>query len=341
MISNNVIENDTQTGIYLDYQSNNNTILGNHILNCRWNGVNIMYGCYNITISNNDISKNGNCGIWLDIESYDSRNSSNITISENMLHNNDVGIEVYYGSSGTSILYNSVYNNTETGIRIIRSCYNNIVEFNNVTNNGIGIELGEWDDYPCEGNCISNNFIKDNYLFGLWSSYSNNIMVWNDFINNANQSYDDGNNTWDDGYPSGGNYWSDFDEPSEGAYDNNSDGIVDSPYNIPGGSNQDRYPLMEPYNTSHSISLEYPIGGGVIGGVVPIRWNAPGLTHVDIYYKNETALEWTLITNNEENDGQYEWDTTALPKNEKYMVKVASMGDSDESGLFDITQLTV
>jgi len=36
-----------------------------------------------------------------------------------------------------------------------------------------------------------------------------------------------------------------FDEPGEGAYDNNSDGIIDTPYNIPGGFNQDLYPFME------------------------------------------------------------------------------------------------
>ncbi|RLE39908.1 hypothetical protein DRZ77_03375, partial [Candidatus Woesearchaeota archaeon] len=54
------------------------------------------------------------------------------------------------------------------------------------------------------------------------------------------------NNLWYNTTIREGNYWSDFDEPSEGAYDNNSDGIVDSPYYIPGGSNVDRYPLMHP-----------------------------------------------------------------------------------------------
>ncbi len=68
------------------------------------------------------------------------------------------------------------------------------------------------------------------------------------------------NNIWHNGYPSGGNYWNDFDEPSEGAYDNysgadqdvpGSDRIVDggslNPYYIPGVNNQDTYPLTHPW----------------------------------------------------------------------------------------------
>jgi len=57
-------------------------------------------------------------------------------------------------------------------------------------------------------------------------------------------------NIWDNGYPSGGNYWanqgkSDYysgpnqDQPG-------SDGIVDTPYDL-GNGNKDRYPFMNPY----------------------------------------------------------------------------------------------
>jgi hypothetical protein len=53
-----------------------------------------------------------------------------------------------------------------------------------------------------------------------------------------------GGNIWDDGYPSGGNYWYDYD-----GEDGDGDGIGDSPYNITNldekVTGQDRYPLMD------------------------------------------------------------------------------------------------
>jgi len=44
---------------------------------------------------------------------------------------------------------------------------------------------------------------------------------------------------WDCG--SYGNYWSDYT-----GIDEDGDGIGNTPYQIPGGNNKDRYPLMEP-----------------------------------------------------------------------------------------------
>jgi hypothetical protein len=48
-------------------------------------------------------------------------------------------------------------------------------------------------------------------------------------------------NIWDNAYPSGGNYWSDY-----SGVDANSDGIGDTPYVID-TNNQDPYPLMNPW----------------------------------------------------------------------------------------------
>ena len=54
-------------------------------------------------------------------------------------------------------------------------------------------------------------------------------------------------NVWDDGYPSGGNYWSSYNgtDVLRGTYQNEtgSDGIGDMPYG------QDRYPLMNPWTS--------------------------------------------------------------------------------------------
>ena len=53
-------------------------------------------------------------------------------------------------------------------------------------------------------------------------------------------------NSWDSGYPSGGNYWDNYMDVDsyKGAYQNHTgdDGVWDHPFVID-GSNQDRYPL--------------------------------------------------------------------------------------------------
>jgi hypothetical protein len=57
-------------------------------------------------------------------------------------------------------------------------------------------------------------------------------------------------NVWDDGYPSGGNYWSDYNGTDlySGPYQNQtgSDRIGDTPY-VADANNTDRYPLMAAY----------------------------------------------------------------------------------------------
>jgi hypothetical protein len=54
-------------------------------------------------------------------------------------------------------------------------------------------------------------------------------------------------NTWDDGYPSGGNYWSDYRTAYPNAAENDSSGIWNTPYNVSSG-NIDRCPLMGPFH---------------------------------------------------------------------------------------------
>ena len=79
----------------------------------------------------------------------------------------------------------------------------------------------------------------------------NNSIYHNNFINNGNQAdaAEYSVNIWDNGYPLGGNYWSDYtgiDEKSGPDQDQiGSDGIGDTPYIID-ADNRDRYPLMGP-----------------------------------------------------------------------------------------------
>ncbi len=101
----------------------------------------------------------------------------------------------------------------------------------------------------------SNNTFYENDITDNWGGFflggcSNNIIYHNNFIGNAqhvvNETSDDVN-FWDDGYPSGGNYWSDYEERYPDAVEINDSGIWDTPYVIC-KSNQDNYPLMKPQN---------------------------------------------------------------------------------------------
>jgi len=65
-------------------------------------------------------------------------------------------------------------------------------------------------------------------------------------------------NIWDDGYPSGGNYWSNYTglDLFSGPYQNETggDGIGDTPYVID-ADNVDHYPLMAPYTPPPTYTL--------------------------------------------------------------------------------------
>jgi ribosomal protein S27E len=91
--------------------------------------------------------------------------------------------------------------------------------------------------------------LNDNGVF-IEDDSDGNLIYHNNFFDNANQSYDNCTNNWDNGYPSGGNYWSNYTGLDEyGGPDQDeqgSDGIGDTPYYFE-QSSQDNYPLIEPY----------------------------------------------------------------------------------------------
>jgi parallel beta-helix repeat protein len=231
-------------------------ISGNNITNNNWFGLLLHYSSRNI-ISGNNITDNNNDGVCLWIEC-----NSNI-VSGNNMKSNFYGVEIDSSSENTilendmtanrnsgiymSLSYrntihgNNIANNTYHGIDVSSSS-NNVVSGNIIVNNEKGIQL--WDS--SSNNTVHANSITNNaygiYLGGLLSGPSNNMVYHNNFINNTIQvnSYDS-TDAWDNGYPSGGNYWSDY-----AGIDANHDGIGDTPY-MTSANSIDHYPLMTQY----------------------------------------------------------------------------------------------
>ena len=243
MVSGNNITANRKYGIYLSGSSNNNTMTGNNITNNN-TATNRGYGIHldstsNNTISGNNITNNDN-GIELWDSKYNTISGNNITA------NGWSGIELTFGSTNNNVTGNNITNN-EYGVRngysVIESPSNNI-SGNNINGNGKrahggGIWLFESSNETVSGNNITNNYYGI-YLYGS----SNNSVYHNNFIDNTRQVYSSESayaNVWDDSYPSGGNYWSDYN-----GVDANHDGIGDTAYVI-NANNADHYPLMVPY----------------------------------------------------------------------------------------------
>jgi len=184
-------------------------------------------------ISGNNITANNDLGIQL-------HDSSNNNITGNYIADNDEGIQLH-DSSNNNISGNNITANVWDGIQLYDSSNNNIFSNNLAANNQTGIRLYQSsNNNSIFGNCIANNYEA---IQLLWPS-ADNVIYHNNFVDNLYLYLNPPSigNFWDDGYPSGGNYWSSYESADlysgEGQNETGRDGIGDTPYV------QDNYPLM-------------------------------------------------------------------------------------------------
>jgi parallel beta-helix repeat protein len=258
IISDNVISGNNEMGIILDAGSN--TLTGNNVTDNNNYGIYISSGN---TLRNNRMSNNG--------YNFDVRgtNFENNVDASNLVNGKPI---IYWVNQQDQIVPH------DAGYVALVKCENITVQNLNLANNGDGIFLGFTNHSTITGNTLMNNGngikfwgsssnrivgnnIRENGngIFLSGASFldvfhypsPNNIIYYNNFIDNGNNVADvvgswwlqdstPAENSWDRG--SLGNYWSNYN-----GTDSNSDEIGEAPYVID-EENQDNYPLMSPVN---------------------------------------------------------------------------------------------
>jgi parallel beta-helix repeat protein len=191
-------------------------------------------------------------------------NSTNVQIANLSLSRNGDGLLIAF--SPDTLVENVEAIHNYHGISLMCSP-RTTVKCCNFSYNDLGIFLYYSDDVNIKENNISHN---DEGIFLMCSNYD--VIYHNNFVENyryyqarVDQSY---NCDWNDGYPSGGNYWSDYvgvDVKSGPNQDlPGSDGIGDKPYIID-TNNRDRYPLIIPYGAppppAYTLTITTTVGG--------------------------------------------------------------------------------
>jgi parallel beta-helix repeat protein len=218
-ISYNIITSNRH-GIYV-CSSSFNILYDNVVTNNTW-GI-YLYGSSNNSISNNKITNNKLQGVYI------SHFSDTNSVYRNNITANAAGVYLELHSRYNSIRRNSITNHSGTDIGeagvALGMVSNNTISENNITKNNVGV-------------CA------------MWAT--NNSLYHNNFIDNTHQVELEQHpvNFWDDGYPCGGNYWSNYTGVDRYSGQNQDelggDGVGDTPH-VLDPYNQDSYPLMEPW----------------------------------------------------------------------------------------------
>lgn len=251
--------------------------------------------------------------------------STNITVTGNTVTAGDTGISLG-DSHNITVTENELSGCADWGIQLSSSANNTLAD-NNVKNNTSGMDLS-----ASSNNTIFRNNIADNRGYGMTLRDAHyNLAYHNNFTNpmlyQVIVSYGDGqplsDNTFDNGYPSGGNYWSDYVgvDVKSGPYQNvtGSDGIGDTPYVIDAG-NVDHYPLMKPWiPTPATVTVTVDICPKVLDLRSKGKWITVHIELPEGYNVNDVNVSSILLNN-------------TIP----VKPKPTAIGDHDRDGISDL-----
>ena len=173
------------------------------------------------------------------------------------------GFGIYSTASKNVSITDNLITNSSQGIVLINA-ENNTINKNVLSKNIFSLSLSDSYNNKISDNLIvggdqtitvdhSNlNQIVGNYVPYIRFSYSNSNVVFHNDIATGAQNWRSIDNIWDNGYPSGGNFWSNYHGKDE-----NNDGVGDSPWAID-SNNSDRYPLMNMFGDFNLSSIPTP-----------------------------------------------------------------------------------
>ena len=184
-------------------------------------------------------------------------NASNCRIYSNIMASLGSSGIVLEGSNATyNAVFNNIFQNTPTPINLTASAGNNTV-YGNIISSQATLTL----NIGANGNNVFGNSISGSQVLLNMTNSRGNNFYHNNFLASIQLTVlAAGNNNWDNGYPSGGNYWSNYAgvDMKSGTGQNlpGNDGKGDTPY-VVDSNNTDRYPLMKPWPlaTGHCVAV--------------------------------------------------------------------------------------
>lgn len=251
IFSENNFENNTWVGLIVSGATSSSVIRNSFDGNM--DAAIQLEGSY-IVIAENNIT-NTKKSIIDRAYAIDGNYLSHCIISKNNVHGN--GDSVFFQQiSDTLFSDNYLKDNGGPGLYVLVA-FNCTFSGNHISDSvDCGIKTR-----ACNSSLFIENEIENNSLgISLQLSYHNRIYH-NSLVNNTQQVYAaDSTNYWDDGYPSGGNYWSDdtADDEYQGSNQTvvGSDGICDLEYFLE-ANNTDYYPLTGKYARLNATSEHY------------------------------------------------------------------------------------
>jgi parallel beta-helix repeat protein len=326
IIDDNVAFSNFYMGIHLSH-SEHNTISRSVTSSGLNYGIFLTQSDANTMIDNTMVS-NGQSGIYL----FDSENN---TIDNNTANLNDPYGIVLSSSHNNTVINNTASANDQHGIRLRYSDYNTVTG-NFMSTNRRGLTV-----LRSYNNLITGNNLSTNTNYGAYIDLSDdNRFYHNVFWYNSGQARDGwSNNEWDNGYPSGGNYWTDYFGLDEKSGPNQDlpgfDGIGDTPYFIPTGDRKDRYPYMSPdFAPSAPSPPSVPLNPQATPGdqQVTLTWDEPTfdggvpITNYKIYRGTSPGAETFLA----EIGNVLTFTDTGLTNGQTYYYQVSAVGVGGE-----------